>query len=322
VRTAKGWPEKPETSEVKGDAMKKTPRMARNWFRAKTVFLVTGLIGLAPAGYSFQNQDFYGQEEPSPKQITSVLAGLARPQIEEFLLTARVVQEKPLAVGVTNSQRATLDNGRVRHDAHIQTVDISKTSFQTIRGTEFNFRDCYKYNMAAYELDKLLELNMIPVSVERNVGGHMAAVTWWVDDSMLELDRKKKKMEPPDQHLWNQQMYLCRVFDQLIYNTDRNLGNLVIAKDWRIWMIDHTRAFRTMKDLQNPKNLVQCDRRLLDKLRELNGEVLQQRLGHYLNRMEIDAILSRRDRIVKFFDEQVSQKGEAAVLFDLDRRNR
>jgi hypothetical protein len=32
-----------------------------------------------------------------------------------------------------------------------------------------------------------------------------------------------------------------RAFDQLIYNTDRNLGNLLIDGDWRIWMIDHTR---------------------------------------------------------------------------------
>src|SRR5262249_14760818 len=122
--------------------------------------------------------------------------------------------------------------------------------------------------------------------------------------------------------LWNQQMYLCRVFDQLIYNTDRNLGNLLITKDWKIWMIDHTRAFRTMKDLKSPKDLVQCDRNLLAKLRELNREMLEHKLGHYLTKMEIDGLLSRRDRIVKFFDERIAQKGEAAVLFDLDRSDR
>ena len=148
-------------------------------------------------------------------------------------------------MGVTNSQRATLDDGQRKHDAHIQTVDISKNSFQTLRGTELNFRDSYKFNMAAYELDKLLDLNMVPVSVERKVGGQQAAVTWWVDDAMMtELDRQKKKAQSPDLPSWNKQMYVCRVFDQLIYNTDRNLGNLVITKDWNIWMIDHTRAFR------------------------------------------------------------------------------
>ena len=175
---------------------------------------------------------------------------LSRAEMEEFLMNAKVVERKNLSTGITNSQRATLDDGRLKHDAHIQIVDIQKASFQTATRTEFNFRDSYKFNMAAYELDKLLELNMVPVSVERKVGGNMAAVTWWVDDALMtELDRHKKKMEPPDLKTWNPQMYVCRVFDQLIYNTDRNLGNLVITKDWKIWMIDHTRAFRTMKDL-------------------------------------------------------------------------
>jgi len=276
-------------------------------------------VSITQAGYSFQNQNLSTQEVSPSKETTSFTAHPTRPQMEEFLRNARVLQQKPLSLGVTNSQRATLEERDFKHDAHIQTVDISKTSFQTDRGTEFNFRDCYKYNMAAYELDKLLDLNMVPVSVERKVGGNVAAVTWWVNDSMLELDRKKRKMEPPDQHLWNQQMYLGRVFDQLIYNTDRNLGNLLITKDWKIWMIDHTRAFRTMKELKSPKDLVQCDRQLLAKLRELNREMLEQKLGHYLTKREIDGLLSRRDLIVKFFDEQAALKGEAAVLFDLDR---
>lgn len=257
-------------------------------------------------------QDPVGTDTTSPPKIT-------RAEIQEFLLHAKIVEKKELSKGITNSQRAVLDDGKLRHDAHIQTVDISKTSFQTTQGTEMNFRDCYKFNVAACELDKLLELNMVPVSVERKVG-NMAAVTWWVDNTwMTELDRKNKKIEPPDQLYWNQQMYDCRVFDQLIYNTDRNLGNLVISKDWKIWLIDHTRAFRDMKDLRSPKDLVECDRKLLGKLRELNKEILTKELGRYLTTMEIEGLLARRDKIVHFFDEQIAQKGETAVLFDLKR---
>jgi hypothetical protein len=88
---------------------------------------------------------------------------------------------------------------------------------------------------------------MIPVSVERKVGGKTSAITWWVDDVMMdEMKRTNKKIDPPDRDIWNKQMYVVRVFDQLIYNTDRNLGNLLIDKNWRLWMIDHTRAFRLM----------------------------------------------------------------------------
>jgi hypothetical protein len=246
---------------------------------------------------------------------------LSRAEMEEFLMNAKVVERKNLSMGITNSQRATLDDGRLKHDAHIQIVDIQKATYQTATRTEFNFRDSYKFNMAAYELDKLLELNMVPVSVERKVGGNMAAVTWWVDNALMtELDRHKKKMEPPDLKTWNPQMFVCRVFDQLIYNTDRNLGNLVITKDWKIWMIDHTRAFRTMKDLPASANLVQCDRKLLAKLRGLNKDVLTKALERYMNSAQIDGLLARRDKIVSFFDNQVAKKGETAVLFDLKER--
>ena len=243
--------------------MRQTKKSWLNWHRLRvtTLCLASGCgPGLAQARYGFQGQDVSDPEKISLVETTTASSGLSRPQMEEFLLKARVVGQKELKVGVTNSQRANLDDGTRKHDAHIQTVDISMSSFQSARGTEFNFRDSYKFNIAAYELDKLLELNMVPPSVERKVGGKMAAVTWWINDTMMELDRIKKKIEPPDQHLWNQQMYVVHVFDQLIYNTDSNLGNLLISKDWKIWMIDHTRAFRTMKELQNPENLSQCDR--------------------------------------------------------------
>ena len=281
--------------------------------RFKFVELCLFLVCAGAFGLDGLAQDVAVATTTSPPKLT-------RAEMEEFLLKAKVIEQRNLSTGITNSQRALLDDGKLKHNAHIQTVDITKTSFQTVSGTELNFRDSYKYNIAAYELDKLLELNMVPVSVERRVGS-IGAVTWWVDDAaMTELDRKKKKLKPPDLHSWNQQMYVCRVFDQLIYNTDRNLGNLVITKDWRIWLIDHTRAFRMMTDLKSTKDLVQCDRRLLSKLRELNKDALKKALDRYLNLSEIEGLLARRDKIVNFFDEQIALKGEATVLFDLERK--
>ncbi|MBI1786470.1 MAG: hypothetical protein HYR60_02825 [Acidobacteria bacterium] len=245
-------------------------------------------------------------------------ARFSQQEMEKFLLEAKILEKKELSTGVTNSQRAVLDNGEFKHDAHIQTVSIAKSEFEGTRGKEINFKDSYKFNMAAYELDKILGLHMVPPSVERKVAGQSAALTWWVDDTwMTELQRVKGKTEPPDQANWNKQMYIVRVFDQLIYNTDRNLGNLVIDKSWKIWMIDHTRAFRMQEGLQNKANLVQCDRKLLAALRGLNRDELTGKLKPYLTAMEIKGLFARRDAIVKFFDEAVRQKGEAAVLYDL-----
>jgi hypothetical protein len=223
--------------------------------------------------------------------------------IERFLSTARVIQTRSTAKGVTNSLRATLSDGKLTHDAHIQTVEITKREFHGNRGTEFNFRDSWSFNVAAYKLDRLLGINLVPVSVKRNWRTDVGAFTWWVDDvQMDEADRQKRRIAPGDPERWNQQMQLVRIFDQLIYNTDRNLGNLLIAKDGRIWAIDHTRAFRQVNTLRSPENLTRCDRHVLERLKQLDRASLKRALGDYLADWDIDALLARRDHIVAYFE--------------------
>ncbi|PYT28308.1 MAG: hypothetical protein DMG57_15220 [Acidobacteria bacterium] len=245
----------------------------------------------------------------------------SRAEMEEFLRSATIVQRKALGTGVTSSDRAKLSDGHLEHDAHVQSVNIEKPTFTTSRGTELNFKDSYKFNIAAYKLDQILGLNMVPVSIERKVAGKTSAVTWWVDDVLMdELQRHNKNITPPDLDEWSKQMHILRVFDQLIYNTDRNLGNLLIDKRWQIWMIDHTRAFRSQRTLLNQKNLAMCDRTLLASLRKLDEETLMAELKAFLTKTEVKALIARRDLIVKFFDDEVASKGEGTVLYDLPRR--
>lgn len=222
---------------------------------------------------------------------------------EEFLRTAKVIKTQPTKGGITQSIRATLSDGRVTHDAHIQTIDEAKTHFEGTRGTEMNFRDTYKFNIAGYRLGKMLGLSMIPPSIERSHGGKAAAFTWWVDDVLMdEAARMKKKIQAPNSEDWNEQMHMVRVFDQLIHNTDRNLGNLLITNSWKIWMIDHTRAFRIAHSLLEKKNLSKCDEDLLAALKKLNAEDLRKEMGTYLRKTEIEGLLKRRDVIVAYFD--------------------
>ena len=240
---------------------------------------------------------------------------LSEQEMESFLKSAAIVNRRTLSIGVTNSERATLSNGSLQHDAHIQTIDESRSSFQTVMGNEINFRDSYKYNIAAWRLDRMLGLGMVPVSVERKVGGKTGAVTWWVDDvQMMELDRHKKKLEPPDKEDWNDQMFQVRVFNELVYNTDANLGNILITKDWKIRLVDFTRAFRLYRTLREPKNLARIDRRLYQNLKALDQPTLETDLRPYLTEPEIQGLLARRDRIVAFFDAEIARRGEAAVF--------
>jgi hypothetical protein len=106
-------------------------------------------------------------------------------------------------------------------------------------------------------------------------------------------------------------MQLVRLFDLLIYNVDRNMGNLVITKDWRVWAIDHTRAFRLHRTLAKAANVTRCDRIVLEGLKKLDKENLKESVGRYLTNWERDALLSRRDEIVKL----IEKSGDTA-LFD------
>jgi hypothetical protein len=237
---------------------------------------------------------------------------------EQFLRTAKVVKQKTLNMGITASSKATLRTADMEHAAHVQTIDETKTRFDGARYTEMNFRDSYKFNIAAYELAKMLDLDMVPTSVERKVNGQAAAMTWWVDNAaMTEKDRREKKLQPPNPTNWNQQMDVVKVFDELIFNTDRNLGNLVITSDWQINMIDHTRAFRILKECRDLKSLHRVERNLLARMRTLNESTLQEQLGRYLTRPEIRGLLARRDQIVRQFDNWIAAGNEESVTYEL-----
>jgi hypothetical protein len=239
------------------------------------------------------------------------------PQEEEkFLQTARILTLKTLSRGVTKSSRATLSDGKRMHDAHVQTVDKRLVNLYAPDGTPVPWHDSYKYNIAAYRLHRLLGLDMIPMSVERKIDGKPASVTWWADDiQMLELDRLRKKIEPPDPKNWQQQMANVQVFDHLIYNVDRNLENLAISKTWRVILIDHTRAFSAVPKMMDPDSLKICGRQLWDKLQKLSAPTVQESVDGYLSKEEIAGVQKRRDLIVQHFQEQIKQRGEQAVLF-------
>jgi hypothetical protein len=243
-------------------------------------------------------------------------ATLTKEQIKEFLLTAKIVGAKESKKGITHTSRLTLSDGTITHDASFQPIDEHKAEMKLASGTELNFVDSYKYNIAAYALAELLGMDdMLPVYVERRWEGNVGSLSWWLPAKMDEEERHKQKLTAPDADAWNNQMYKIRVFDQLVYDTDANLTNVLIGEDWKIWRIDFTRAFRLSKDLRNPKDLVRCDRQLFEKLKALDGNELAEKTKHYLTKDEVKGVMARRDKIVAQFQNLISEKGEKEVLY-------
>ena len=257
---------------------------------------------------------------PPPMQPAPKISDL---EMELFLKSAPVVKHKILESGTTASTRATLSNGKLTHDAHFQGIDIYRPVFRGRDGTvEKNFRDSYKFNIAGYKLAKLLNIHhMVPMSVEREFEGKLGSMTWWLDNIwMTEAERRDSKIKPPATQDWVDQLNIVRVFDQLIYNTDRNQGNLLITPEWRVWMIDHTRAFRASKSLLKKDMLGRCDYNLLERMRALNTLTLKQELGAYLRPEEISGLLARRDVIVRHYEQEIKHKGQESILTGIPRK--
>jgi hypothetical protein len=242
---------------------------------------------------------------------------LTKEQIKHFLLTAKIVGSKQSQKGITQPWHLTLSDGTLTHDASFQAIDEHKTNVTLASGkVEMNFVDSYKYNIAAYELAVLLGLDdMLPVYVQRSWQGNPGSLSWWLPVKMDEEERIKQKIKPPDPDAWDNQMYKIRVFDQLVYDNDPNLTNVLIGADFKIWRVDFSRAFRLYKDLRNPKDLVRCDRQLLEKLKALDANELSQKTKGFLNKDEVKGVMARRDKIVAQFQQMISEKGEKEVLY-------
>jgi hypothetical protein len=250
----------------------------------------------------------------APPAVATPAPALTDEQIAQFLQNAKILKTKGIGTGVTGALRATLSDGTLTHDAQIQKIDEKKAEFNAGKIREFNFEDSWRFNVAAYRVDRLIGLRMVPVTVPRTWRSERAAFTWWIDDVMMdEGTRVKSQQQPPDSGIWNEQMQMVRLFDQLIANTDRNAGNLLIGKNWEVWAIDHTRAFRTQNTLPPTANITRCDRQVLAGLKTLNRDVLKREIGDFVSDFQINALLARRDQIVAL----IEKAGPAGVF---DRR--
>jgi hypothetical protein len=222
---------------------------------------------------------------------------------------------------VTAPKRVTLSDGAITHDAIFQAVD-EKQMVANLGGggrqstTELNFVDSYRYNLAAYVVAGLVGLDhMMPPYVERRWNGQTGSMGWWVTTLMDEGERLKKKIQPPKPMEWNHQMYRMRVFSALVRDTDRNLGNVLITPDWKVMMIDFTRAFRLQPELQHLQDLNRLDRNLLPKLEALERASVKKAVGDWLTQSEIDAMIRRRDLLVAHFKKLIAEQGEDKILY-------
>lgn len=221
-------------------------------------------------------------------------------EIEEFLRTAEVVKYRDLSLGVTKPTRAWLAPGG----------PFDSVAWKPLRpGMYRGFYESYKSEIAAYEMDKALELHMVPPAVERKLNGISGAVIMWLDNMRMWRDLEDDK---PATAYWNRQMVRMKMFDSFIGNIDRNAGNILVDENWSVYLIDHSRAFVPQKE--PPVTFTMVDRPVWERMQALDEQQLRAIVGPWVTEGGLKGILARREKMARAIEAMVKKRGEARVF--------
>ena len=240
-----------------------------------------------------------------------------REQWEVFLAEAEAVDQEQMKSreAVTNPWVLTLEEDGIQH----------KALWKNASGRMHGYWENWKWEIAAYHLDKHLGLNMVPPTVQRRFGGDLGSCQLWVEDCMTMKDKNAQKIKTPPHkvYYWNRALYLQRAFDNLIANEDRHQNQYLITADFRMMLIDHSRSFRTSGKFT--KNLIyskktkyemkQLPEAFVEKLRSLDFETIKSVVGEYLTGKEIEAVVKRAALILKEIDQTIAEVGKEKVLY-------
>lgn len=222
--------------------------------------------------------------------------------VEDFLQTAEVVDIQDVGEGITRPRRLTLRRGGVERRAIFKTVDVDNVDLAYTDRFTTGFSDRYVNEVAAYRLDRLLGIGLVPPTVIRRVDGEEGSVQLWVEDALSMQEVVDRALPCRDVDVLLQRLMQMYVLDALIFNTDRNWGNVLVnVESDAFHLVDHSRSFRTTKklpDLQEQRP-IPVPARIARALRSLDLPGLQAELGGILSRTQMRAVLARRDLLVE-----------------------
>lgn len=227
---------------------------------------------------------------------------------ELFLRQAPVVEvDKNQVGGRTAPWIITLDDGKTRQKAIFKYVDSRRP-----RATP----DSYRYELAAYAIAKLLGVEFIPPVVEREISGRKGSLQLFLENSMKEKDRRRKKIEPPDAATFANALEEIRIFENLVYDVCLDADDIWIHREtWAVWRVDFSEAFEPSSQLLPGCEIQRCSKKLYQGLVQTKDETLASALAPYLNKAEIQAFFERKKLILEKIQKLIQEKGEGAVLF-------
>lgn len=267
-----------------------TSRLMRAWM----------LVLTATSADSAVLQTASTQESPESAKIWIGRA----PDFEGFIETAQIVSIQPVPVGVTSPRRARLAPGGLAESIACKMIRPGRSG---------GYWESYRFEIAAYEMDKLLELGMVPPTVEKRIEGNLGAAVLWVQPARTFRELGGPPSPPAEKlDMWNRQLVRAKMFDNLIGNIDPNLGNWLVDPAWNLILIDHSRAFASGKKMVH--ELGRIDPELWQRIQSLTEEELMAALSRWVGKGQIRDILKRRQRMQEQIERITAEKGAEAVF--------
>lgn len=224
-------------------------------------------------------------------------------EFEEFLRTAEIERTTTVGTGVLGIKRAYFKPGGLAASGALRSIRPGKYD---------GFWESYTGDVAAYRLDRVLELDMVPPTVERTYNGEKVSLQLWAQNMKMLGEVQKQNLRPTNLEPYNFQLRRQKVFQNLVGNLDPNQGNILFDPAWNVVLIDFSRAFTTTRTLKFEATTI--DRAFLDRLKALDRDTIKREIGNLVEGGAVEAVLLRRDDILKAFDKLAKQKGASQVF--------
>jgi hypothetical protein len=240
-------------------------------------------------------------------------------EAEAFLVEAEVVGEPEEfdEAAITGPVRVSLTDGSRTFRAIFKHEETRYPEFRFSDGREVdNARDSFRHEIAAYRLDQMLGLDIVPPCVERKINSHTGSLCFWVEGSMTEAERRERGLQPSDPTWYKGQLREIELFQQFIADLDySDLRNLVVDEKLRIHKVDSSMAFDPDPNLLTGLYSSRLSRRLIEAIEALDKKQMNEALKPWLHKDQLSGLWERRKRILKRADQLIDDYGEERTLY-------
>lgn len=159
--------------------------------------------------------------------------------------------------------------------------------------------------VAAYTIDKLLGIELVPPTVMRKFDGKTGSLQFFVEEG-----------KNPYETLSNASRNL-RFFDLVIANTDRSADNFLVLPNGAQVAIDNMMAFRTL-DAPLPHEWVLRqaipDQLIYERYKSLSAKQWHKSLDSLLGKEKVNQLIKKRDAFVKKVEQWIAEEGVFSII--------